>query len=336
MNNINIFKALLLTFTVSILMSCMDEFLDREPLSVITPEVFYTEESQLAAFPVQFFGLLPSQTQANDGNYYNDPLCPGGRVGYFYVSDMWTDNQANFQSTEDIFAVSGSNRSVRVVSNDDRLFVMNNMLYQLNYFLMTTVPRMQAGTLTGNQDNIKHYIGEAYLMRAYRTFLSLVTYGDLPINNSVWPDDFEVLVEASKRQPRNEVARWILSDLDSAVLLMKTVSPDGRKQRPSKYVAQMVKSRVALFEATWLKYFKNTPFVPNGPGWPGAATHPGYQFPSGSIDAEINWFCQQAMDAAQDVADSNPLIENNRVLPQSTSESNRYFDMLCNATDYSG
>ena len=337
MNKINIFKTLFFAFTVSILPSCMDEFLDREPLSAITPETFYTEESQLAAFPINFFALLPNHTYFYEGYYSNEPLSPGGRTYYFYVSDMWTDNQANFQSTEDIFAVSGSNMSVRVVSTDDRLNTMNNMLYQLNYFIKTTVPRMQAGTLTGNQDNIKHYIGEAYLMRAYRTFLSFVIYGDLPINNSVWPDDFDVLVEASKRQPRNEVARWILSDLDSAYLLMQTVSPDGRKQRPSKYVAQLIKSRVALFEATWLKYFQNTPFVPNGPGWPGADTHPGYQFPAGSIDAEISWFCQQAMDAAQFVADANPLMENNRVLPQSTSDpTNRYFDMLCNETDYSG
>lgn len=35
--------------------------------------------------------------------------------------------------------------------------------------------------------------------------------------------------------------------------------------------AILLKSRVALFEGTWLKYFKNTAFVPNGDGWPGKA-----------------------------------------------------------------
>jgi hypothetical protein len=43
------------------------------------------------------------------------------------------------------------------------------------------------------------------------------------------------------------------------------------------------------------------------------------------------------MTAVQAVADAHPLVENNGVLPQSTADPvNRYFDMLCNETDYSG
>jgi hypothetical protein len=310
----------------------MDDFLDREPLTAITPQVFYAEESQLAAFPINFMELLPSQSYFNGDKYYGDPLCPGGQTYYFYVSDMWTDNQANFQSTDEIFY-----GPKRIVGNGDKLNKCFEMLYSINYFLETVVPRMEAGTLVGDQENIRHYIGEAYLLRAWRMFLSYVCYGDMPIVRNVLPVQFESLVEASKRQPRNEVARFIISDLDSAALLLKTASPDGRKQRPSKYVAQIIKSRVALFEATWLKYFKGTAFVPNGPDWPGAGTHSGYQFPAGSIDAEINWFLEQAMTAAQAVADANPLVENNGVLPQSVSDPvNKYFDMLCNETDYSG
>jgi hypothetical protein len=332
MNKMKFFKTILFVFAAGLLASCMDDFLDREPLSEITPQVFYTEESQLAAFPVGLMGILPNQSYFNDANYYGDPLCPGGQTYYFYLSDMWTDNQANFQGTDNFYY---SPR--RTVGNNDQLNKLFTMLYKLNYFLETVVPRMEAGTLEGNKENIEHYIGEAYLLRAWRVFLSYVCYGDLPIVRNVYPDQFEPLVEASKRQPRNEVARFILSDLDSAAMLMKTVSPDGRKQRPSSYVAQIIKSRVALFEATWLKYFQGTAFVPGGPEWPGAGTHPNYQFPAGSIDAEINWFLDQAMAAAQVVADANPLVENNGVLPQSiTDPTNKYFDMLCNETDYSG
>jgi hypothetical protein len=332
MNKIKFFRTILSVFAAAGLsVSCMDDFLDREPLTAITPEVFYTEESQLAAFHNEHFRLLPSQSYFSDV-IYGYPLIPGGQIYYFYVSDMWTDNQANFQGTDRIFYGPR-----RLVENGDQLDKHNSTLYSINYFLGTVVPRMNAGTIEGNQENIRHYVGEAYMMRAWRTWLSLVCYGDLPIVRSVLPDQFEPLVEASVRRPRNEVSRWILSDLDSAAMLMKTVSPDGRKQRPSKYVARLIKSRAALFEATWLRYFKGTAFVPDGPGWPGAATHPGYQFPAGSIDAEINWFLEQAMTAAQEVVDANPLVENNHVLPQSVSDPvNKYFDMLCNETDYSG
>jgi hypothetical protein len=331
MNKIKFFRTIFFLTTVLILaasaaVSCGDDFLDREPLSVLTPDVFYMEEGQLASFTVGQFNLLPNQIVDNGGTPF-DPA-----AYYFYVSDMFTDNQANFQVTDGIFY---SPR--RLVENDDALNDCFSMLYNLNYFLQTVVPRLNAGTLEGDPENVAHYIGEAYLMRAWRMFGSYVGYGDMPIVRNVLPDRFEPLVEASTRRPRNEVARFILSDLDSAAMLMKTVSPDGRRQRPSRYVAWVIKSRVALFEATWLKYFKGTAFVPGGPGWPGAATYPDFRFPAGSIDAEIDWFLQEAMTAAQAVADANPLMENNGVLPQDVSDPvNPYFDMLCNETDYSG
>ena len=73
-------------------------------------------------------------------------------------------------------------------------------------------------------------------------------------------DDKEALSEASKRSPRNEVARFILSDLDKAITLLK--AKNMPTTRINADAAILLKSRVALFEGTWLKYFKNTAFVP--------------------------------------------------------------------------
>jgi len=58
-------------------------------------------------------------------------------------------------------------------------------------------------------------------------------------------------------------------------------NPDKAKTRINKESALLLKSRVALFEGTWLKYFKNTAFVPNGPGWPGKEKdyNANYQYP---------------------------------------------------------
>ena len=110
--------------------------------------------------------------------------------------------------------------------------------------------------------------------------------GDFPIVRHTFVDDKQQLTEASKRMPRNEVARFIISDLDSAAVLMKSMAPDGKKNRMYKDIAYLMKSRVALFEGTWLKYFKGTAFVPNGEGWLGATReyNKGYQYPSGNID----------------------------------------------------
>lgn len=69
--------------------------------------------------------------------------------------------------------------------------------------------------------------------------------------------------------PRNEVARFILSDLDKALEYMQNTPPVGGTNRLSQDCVHLFKSRVALYEGTWLKYFKGTAFVPNGPNWPG-------------------------------------------------------------------
>lgn len=80
-------------------------------------------------------------------------------------------------------------------------------------------------------------------------------FGDFPIVRNTVPDQMESLVEASKRSPRNEVARFIISDLDSAIMLMGS-GMGTDKTRLNKETALLLKSRVALFEGTWLKYFK--------------------------------------------------------------------------------
>ena len=89
------------------------------------------------------------------------------------------------------------------------------------------------------------------------------------IVTEVLPDETEVLKEESKRQPRNKVARFIIEDLDRAIELMSLTTDNG-KNRLTKNVALLFKSRVALFEATWLKYHKGTDRVPGGPGMAGS------------------------------------------------------------------
>ncbi len=66
--------------------------------------------------------------------------------------------------------------------------------------------------------------------------------------------------------------------------------------------------------------------VPKGEGWPG---DPSYQFPSGSIEKEIEFFLTEAMDASDQVASVIPLVENNKVIRESTAQPiNPYYDMF--------
>ena len=138
-----------------------------------------------------------------------------------------------------------------------------------NYFLKTAEARNEAGEIEGDDKLILNYIGEGYFFRALTYYRMLALYGDLPIVTEVLEDNNEVIVENSKRAPRNEVVRFILSDLDKAI--ERLYDRDHFKgQRVNKQTAALLKSRVALFEATFEKYHKGSGRVPGDANWPGA------------------------------------------------------------------
>ncbi|MEG1616718.1 MAG: RagB/SusD family nutrient uptake outer membrane protein [Bacteroidales bacterium] len=289
--------------------SCED-FLTREPLDQITPEQYLRTEADLATYSLSAYSFSTHS---------------GFSVGIL-GNDRHTDNMASSSASTSYWEpdrwTTSPNGSIDF-----------GPIRNINFFMERVLPRYENGEITGNEANIRHYIGEMYFLRAWRYFGMLKSYGDFPILTTTLPDEAEVLVEASKRQPRNEVARFILSDLDKAIEFM---SADGavlkNKNRLSSYVAQLIKSRVALYEGSWLTYHKGTNRVPNGKGWPGAKLHPGYQFPAGSIEAEADFFLREAMKAAKVVADATPLTQQGVGLtnPAGTEYSgwNDYYEMF--------
>lgn len=293
---------LLVTFN-----SCND-FLDRPPLSQVGPGVFLNSEADLASYPV---------------NYYNSvfPSHGGWGVGIGNY-DNGTDNQATANPNLNLYT-----KGTWLVPNTGSLGF--ETIRGCNYFLEQVLPKWKAGNISGNTQNINHYIGEMYMIRAMAYFDKLDTYGDFPIVLNTLPDQEDVLIAAAKRAPRNMVARQILSDLDSAILLLSSSS--FNKVRITKEAAQIAKSRVALYEGSFLNYHKGTPRVPGGPGWPGASMDYNKGF-SIDIDAEINFFLDQAMAAAKEVADKIALTANSGVTNPPARDKfsgwNQYFEMF--------
>lgn len=303
MKNINmLIRVMMAAVLVSGFSSCND-LLDKEPLSDISPDSYYASESQLdAALMREYDSILPGQSSsygllANDSGTDNQVTTT---IANKYLDGQWKVGSGNAWSFESV--------------------------YYVNYFLEQVLPKFEAGQISGNEANIKHYIGEAYFLRAFWYFSQLEDLGDFPIVKECLPDDMEILTEASKRFPQNEVARFILEDLDQAIKYMGDT--EMTKSRLSKDAALLFKSRVALYEGTWLKNFAGTAFVPGGSEWPGGAS---YSYPSGSIEAEWKWFLGQAADAAKLVGDKyvNKLAANTGKMQQSTDEpANEYYDMF--------
>ena len=318
MKYINIAKVLLLSCSLAILPAC-DDFLDEEPQSEVSPEKYLLNESQLEAYVNKYYADYDNWKSDSDDKGGMIPSFWGSENGSTYKDDNATDNQqgTNGRYLKDTWTVAQSGGKWNFTN-----------INALNYYLQTVVPRLENGELTGTESNLKHLVGEGYFLRALEYFFRLQRLGDFPIVKTVLPDEQEALTEASKRSPRNEVARFILSDLDQAISLMNN---NVKKTRLSKNAALLLKSRVALFEATWEKYHAGTALVPNGTGWPGAGKdyNAGYQFPSGSIEKEIEFFLTEAMSAASQVADAVHLTENNQIIrDQASKGKNPYYDMF--------
>ena len=318
MKYINIAKVLLLSCSLAILPAC-DDFLDEEPQSEVSPEKYLLNESQLEAYVNKYYADYDNWKSDSDDKGGMIPSFWGSENGSTYKDDNATDNQqgTNGRYLKDTWTVAQSGGKWNFTN-----------INALNYYLQTVVPRLENGELTGTESNLKHLVGEGYFLRALEYFFRLQRLGDFPIVKTVLPDEQEAFTEASKRSPRNEVARFILSDLDQAISLMNN---NVKKTRLSKNAALLLKSRVALFEATWEKYHAGTALVPNGTGWPGAGKdyNAGYQFPSGSIEKEIEFFLTEAMSAASQVADAVQLTENNQIIrDQASKGKNPYYDMF--------
>ena len=287
-----------------------DDYLEQTPPSYLTPEGFFSSDSKVQAAANQLYqDVLPGHSQWSYG---------------LYASDNNTDNQAGFSSDgkygDGLWKTSSSNGN----------WSWSN-IRNINFQLSTILSAYNNGEVSGSETAARQYIGEIYFMRAYCYFDMLQKWGDMPIIADPMPDDEAVLVENNKRSPRNEVARFILSDIDKALEYMVD-GFDKRNTRINPDAALTFRSRVALYEGSWLTYFAGTPFVPLGQGWPGASKdyNASYQYPTGSVEAEAKFFLEEAAKSAEKVAEKykSSLAINTGEIPQKEGDDeNPYFNI---------
>ena len=163
-----IVKAFMAMAVIAGTTSC-DDFLDREPMSSISPETYYSTAAQL---------------EANLNDEYPNVLPSFGQWTYgIFGEDKGTDNQievnANDRYTQDRWKVPHS-------ESDNWKF---ERIYRINFFLSEALPKFgedmsgSQNTISGSVATIKHYIGEMYFLRAYEYFKKLQLFGDFPIIN---------------------------------------------------------------------------------------------------------------------------------------------------------
>ena len=154
-NNKYIVKALMAFGLVAGMSSCED-FLNREPMSTISPEAYFSSAAQL---------------EANLNDEYPNVLPAYGGWDYgIFGEDKGTDNQveanANDRYTLDRWRVPHE-------ESDNWKF---ERIYRINFFLSQALPKFGTdisgaqNTISGDVSSVKHYIGEMYFLRAYEYF----------------------------------------------------------------------------------------------------------------------------------------------------------------------
>ena len=276
-------KTILLAASAALLASCSD-FLDREPLDFGNEDTYFKTADDLKMFANDLYSALPT----------NNTLWGG-----LYTEDVTSDNQCASYAQQLFY--KGDKKTVQVASSAWNF----SRLRTINYFINKIAANEADGTLDASDTSVKHYLGEAHFFRAYDYFRLLRNFGDVPIFTDMLPDNQAELTARSKRSPRNEVARFILQDLDEAASLLMPDAPEAG--RICRDAALQLKARVALYEATWERYHAGTCFVPGNGKWPGAKTWPDFQFKAGSAEAEVDYFLDQAIAAAKLVADARRL-----------------------------
>ena len=269
---------------MTMMTTACDDFLDREPLSFKSEEAYFHTAEDFKLAVNDLYKFLPQNNSIWGGTY---------------SEDCKSDNQCS----SGYYAILLSNGDYKTQAQSNGSNIWNfNRLRAINFALNKIEGALEEAE---DQTMARHYLGEAYFFRAWEYFRMLRNYGDLPIIKQVMDDDDAALTAASKRYPRNEVARFIIDDLNKGIELLQEKAPESG--RVCKDAAYALLSRVALFEASWERYHAGTCFVPGNAKWPGKTLWPDFAFASGSAEAEVDYFLDIAIAAADHVASKRSL-----------------------------
>lgn len=128
-------------------------------------------------------------------------------------------------------------------------------LRKVNYFFHNyKVPEAQ------ENEDVLSLKGEAYFLRAYWHFDLLKKFGSIPVMDAFWDENATIAGLQIPAKTRNEVARFILSDLVEAKNLLHS---RGKYSgiRINKEAAMVLAMNVALYEGTWEKYHSSDDFA---------------------------------------------------------------------------
>ena len=213
--------------------SCSD-FLDREPITKPEAGNFLTGAIQVENYINGLYMTLPSFSKFGLGVRSEEK------------------NSDNIIAEKYEARLHGQNNQFSGASDWQTGY--QNLL-KVNYFFHNyKVPEAQ------ENEDVLSLKGEAYFLRAYWHFDLLKKFGSIPVMDAFWDENATIAGLQIPAKTRNEVARFILSDLVEAKNLLHS---RGKYSgiRINKEAAMVLAMNVALYEGTWEKYHSSDDFA---------------------------------------------------------------------------
>lgn len=231
----------------TILISCNDEFLERQPLDQISNSSFWNTENDLAVYNNYFYHVTridmdyPILMGHHDG--FNSH-----KISYLHL-DGASDNTAPRHSRHNAYQKLRAGKYAAPSGKNDQ---EPGGWYGYKGFQLIraiNIGLAQYDNADVSEAVKNHYKAEARLFRAMFYADKIKNYGTVQwVDQEVTTDDDAILY--GKRDSRDLVMGKVLEDLNFAVNNLRASNPG----KLTLAAAQLMKSRICLTEGTWRKY----------------------------------------------------------------------------------
>lgn len=222
----NLYTTLLLAAAGILLGSCTD--MDQYPEDKLSPETYFSTETELALYTNQFYSMIPSVSA--DYNWYLEQ-------GEHIVTPT----------------LSREILGTRIIPSDAGDVGWTwTQLRKINYYLKYS--SRCTDTATRN-----HYDGVAYFFRAYFYYDKLKKFGEVPWYDEPIGSDDEAMLRKT-RDSREVIINHIIDDCNKADSLLPVTH---NAYQVCKWTALALKARACLFEGTFRKYHAGDVFNSN-------------------------------------------------------------------------
>lgn len=229
---------MLLTATVLLASSCVENLLEREPTTELASSAFWQTEAD-ATFALM--GLYSSVRPLFDRDYYLDGHGE-------YVRARGTSATSGNLSRGDAYQGANYNPEGYAGSFDKMYRYLYGGVNRANY-VIENVEAMLPTASPSSVESLEAILGEAKLLRGMVYFRLISMWGDVPYIDRIVNDNAEV--ENITRMPIAQVKDAILADFTYAYeKLPVKASEEGRAAKPA---ALAFRGKLHLYWASWNK-----------------------------------------------------------------------------------